>query len=519
MAFVLFVLLLGLPLTVAFYNFYWKRRHLPPGPPPLPLLGNALELGDAVDVYKVFNKWTAKYGPVFTFWLAEDPVVAITDYSLIKEMFIKDGDSYNGRYLWNHIFPYFTGIDDTHGVARTEGDEWRQLRRFSLQVMKNLGMGKSRMETELLHDIGQFSKDIEESLAKGNHEFNIIPMINQLTGSTINQLIFGYGFGKENMAQFHHLKQHLCLIEELLTLPSGQLIAALPWLRHLPVFSSAFQELDKAFVDLFGYFDVQIKKKMEEQKRTFAYGKGKPDKDRNNNQDYDCFLDAFLNEMEAAKGRWDEKIFSMQPLRQTCFDLFLAGQDSTSSTLAFLVLYVLGHPDVQRKLQEELDSVLGKEFDGEISMAHKSLLPYTNAVINETQRLCDLIPLNLNHRVTKDVVINGIKILSGTIVTPEVCCVLADEKIFPRSKEFIPERFIDSKGQLMRCDELIPFSVGGRKCLGETLARMELFLFTANFFHKFRISLADPKHPPAIFKKIPGVVVRPAEYTCRLERR
>ncbi|KAI1702541.1 cytochrome p450 domain-containing protein [Ditylenchus destructor] len=443
MALIFLVLFLCLPTIILFYNYYWKRRHLPPGPTPIPLLGNALSLANAVDAHKTFGKWAEQYGPVFTFWIAEDPVVAVTKFDLIKESFIKDADAYAGRHFFKEIFPMFTGLKGLHGVIRTEGDEWRTLRRFSLQVLRNLGMGRNKLETGILDHLTSFFHELREQIDVGISEHNLFPKIDELTGSTVNQLIFGFGFDKENVHIFHEQKRMLAQIQRESVTAGGLL---------------------------------------------------------------------------SAKGRGDDQYFSMEPLRHMCFDLFAAGEDTTSFTLEFLVLYMILHQDVQKKMQDELDHAFGDTYDGPITSAQRLKLPYTNAVINETQRHCDLVPVNLNHTTTRDVVLNGYRLPKGTIVAPELCTVLYDENIFPEPGVFRPERFLNEKGQLKKCEELIPFSVGKRQCMGESLARTELFLFTANFFYNFKVSPVDPSNPPK-FRKIAGISVKPAAYSCRIERR
>jgi hypothetical protein len=104
------ILLLVLPSFLVFYNFYWKRRGLPPGPTPLPLLGNALDLVKYAPGYKAFENWKGQFGPIYTFWLGEDPIVVLADYEVMKETFIRDGDSYTGTYLLELLNPLFTGI-------------------------------------------------------------------------------------------------------------------------------------------------------------------------------------------------------------------------------------------------------------------------------------------------------------------------------------------------------------------------------------------------------------------------
>lgn len=88
----------------------------------------------------------------------------------------------------------------------------------------------------------------------------------------------------------------------------------------------------------------------------------------------------------------------------------------------------------------------------------------------------------------RDVDVHGHLLKAGTVAVPQISCVLFDERVFQEPQRFRPERFLDASGQLRKIDELCPFSVGKRVCLGESLARMELFLFVTNIFHQFRAS-------------------------------
>ncbi|KAI1705036.1 cytochrome p450 domain-containing protein [Ditylenchus destructor] len=211
---------------------------------------------------------------------------------------------------------------------------------------------------------------------------------------------------------------------------------------------------------------------------------------------------------------WSKTYIRDDALLHFCSDLWNAGQETTSTTLSFGILYLLLDVDVQSKMQEELYAVVGS--DEKVTVAHKSRLPYTNAVVNEVQRMCNLLPQNLYHRTMRDVELNGYKLPKSTNVVPQICCVLFDEKVFPEPNRFKPERFLDQNGQLLKVEELVPFSVGKRICLGESLARMELFLFVANIFHTFKIRPVDPLNPPSS-EKLPGFTVRTKPYKVRLE--
>lgn len=109
-------------------------------------------------------------------------------------------------------------------------------------------------------------------------------------------------------------------------------------------------------------------------------------------------------------------------------------------------------------------------------------------IFQESQRGINILPLNLQHATTRDTVIDGFKIPKGTGVVAQISTVMNNEEVFPDPYTFNPDRFIDENGKLKKVDELAPFSVGKRSCPGEGLARMELFLFIANFLNRYKVS-------------------------------
>merc|ERR1712150_61215 len=170
-------------------------------------------------------------------------------------------------------------------------------------------------------------------------------------------------------------------------------------------------------------------------------------------------------------------------------DLFGAGTETTSTTLFYAFILLMRNPDVQEKVQQEIDDVIGP--DRAPSMTDRVKMPYVQACLHEIQRVADIVPFSVPHCTSEDVTFRGYNIPAGTMVMPSLYSVHRDPKVWPDPHTFDPRRFLDSEGNVRTKEELIPFSLGKRVCLGEGLARMELFLFFVSIFRKYKISVPE----------------------------
>uniref|UniRef100_A0A8C8W6D2 Uncharacterized protein n=1 Tax=Peromyscus maniculatus bairdii TaxID=230844 RepID=A0A8C8W6D2_PERMB len=204
--------------------------------------------------------------------------------------------------------------------------------------------------------------------------------------------------------------------------------------------------------------------------------------------------DAFLAEMEKAKGN-PESSFNDANLRMVVFDLFTAGMVTTSTTLSWALLLMILHPDVQSRIQQEIDEVIGQGRHPE--MADQARMPYTNAVIHEVQRFADIVPVNIPHMTSRDIEVQGFVIPKGTTLITNLSSVLKDETVWEKPLQFHPEHFLDAQGHFVKHEAFMPFSAGRRACLGEPLARMELFLFFTCLLQRFSFSVPDGQPRPS----------------------
>ena len=120
--------------------------------------------------------------------------------------------------------------------------------------------------------------------------------------------------------------------------------------------------------------------------------------------------------------------------------------------------------------------------------------------------------------MAEDVEIDGYHFPAGSMVLPQISITMNDPENFEEPHKFMPERFIDENNNLKKVDALVPFSLGKRQCLGESLARAELFLIFANLLRNFEFSCQDPANPPSL-ERVYGLTVSPKPYVCVVKKR
>ncbi|KAL7991077.1 hypothetical protein Chor_014507 [Crotalus horridus] len=141
------------------------------------------------------------------------------------------------------------------------------------------------------------------------------------------------------------------------------------------------------------------------------------------------------------------------------------------------------------KVKKEIEDVFG--FSGSISYQDRKKLPYTNAVIHETQRVKYILIAGLPRQSTKDVKMRGYLIPKGSIILPDLRSVLLDPEQWETPEEFNPNHFLDKDGKFIEREEFLPFGIGVRACVGQQLARIEIFIFLTSLLRAFRFWLPE----------------------------
>ncbi|NXJ96044.1 CP2J6 protein, partial [Corythaixoides concolor] len=437
------------------------RRRFPPGPTPYPVFGNLLQMNFHIH-HEILKKMAKIYGNVFTLWVSNVPIVVLQGFQAVKEGLTVHAEDVAGRPTSStfHI------VNHGNGVMFSNGHLWKQQRRFGLAVMRKMGVGKKDQE----HRLQEEACHLVEYLKKTNGKplDPTMPVVRSVA-NVICSVIFGHRFSEDD-ENFHRLIESIDDITAFVNSISFFIYEMFPWFaRH---FLASF----KQFVSSINIVNTLLAKELESHKE-----KGKSDE----NQD---FIDYYLGEIDKTKGV-SHATYDEENLIQSIFDLFLAGTETTATTLRWALLYMVVYPDIQEKVQKELDAVLGCSHL--ICYEDRKKLPYTNAVIHEIQRYSNIVLIALPRQSVKDTELLGFPIPKNTIILSNIDSVLSDPGKWETPHQFNPGHFLDKDGNFVNREAFLPFSIGHRVCMGELLARMELFISFSTLLQEFTFTLPE----------------------------
>nr|XP_002122620.1 cytochrome P450 2U1-like [Ciona intestinalis] len=474
------VILVGLAIYLTWH--FWNKRTPggAPGPRGLPFIGAITSIRKHPE--HAMMKWNQQYGPVCMVRLGFKDILLLGSYEAAHEALVKSPDFANRPPA--HSIEVIAG---GKGIVMIPfGPFHQEQRRFGLNALREHGMGRRALEPTVHLCAQELCERIEEY---GSKPFNLDNEVYQSVSSIISRLVFGHDVVQENL-EFR--KMIFQMIEpNKLNILAG-ILAFAPYLKHLPFFSEIHRKNKEFRLKM----ESSIRKEIEEHMET---------RDRKEPRDY---IDSFLNEMEKSNQvpkaeamtptdedepntkneEWKQySSFTQNQLIAMVRDLFMAGTDTTSSTTCWIILFLCRYPEVQRKMQEEVDQVLGSNGVPKMALAEK--MPYTRAVIQEIARMRPTLPLSVPHCTTQDTMMMGYKIPKDTIVLTNIWGIHHDEKLWKNPYDFNPERHLDSNGNFVKSSNIMQFNIGLRSCLGQQLAKMELFLLTTSLCRHFSFSV------------------------------
>ncbi|XP_067153122.1 cytochrome P450 2U1 [Apteryx mantelli] len=495
-------------LAVCWLGCYWLLRRprppagLPPGPAPWPLVGNfafallpppllrkwVLEAGGGRKGCPVFSPHvfltglSEIYGSIFRLFVGSRPFIVLNTFEAVREALVHKAEVFSDR----PTVPIVLIITRKKGVIFAPyGPVWKQQRKFSLSTLRHFGVGRHSLEPKIIEEL-KFIK--EEMLKHGKDSFNPFPIIRNAVSNVICSMTFGKRFNYEDI-EFKTMLKNMARALELSVNSSMILVNICPWLYYLPF--GPFRELRQTELDITAF----LKKIIAQHRDTL---------DAANPRD---FIDMYFLHAEEEKNK--ESSFNDDYLFFIIGDLFIAGTDTTSNTLLWCLLYMSLYPEVQEKVHAEIEAVLGR--DKVPSLAHKAQMPFTEATIMEVQRMTAVVPLSIPRMASETAVLQGYTIPKGSVIVPNLWSVHRDPNIWEKPDDFQPTRFLDENGELIKKEAFIPFGMGKRVCMGEQLAKMELFLIFASLMQSFTFLYPENATKPSMEGRF-GLTLAPCPF-------
>uniref|UniRef100_A0ABI8ALA2 Cytochrome P450 family 2 subfamily F member 1 n=1 Tax=Felis catus TaxID=9685 RepID=A0ABI8ALA2_FELCA len=410
------------------------RGVLPPGPGPLPLLGNLLQL-ESGRLDHTLMELSGRWGPVFTVRLGRRPAVVLCGYSALRDALVLQADAFSGRGA-TAVFERFTR---GNGIVFSNRRRWLTLRNFALGALEEFRLGARTVEERILEEadclLGEFQATI-------GAPFDPRRLLDNAVSNVICSVVFGNRYGYED-PEFLRL---LDLFNDNFRIMSSR------WGEMYNIFPSLLDWLPGPHHRIFQNFtelQVFISEQIPQHQQTQQPGEPRD------------FIDCFLDQMEKEQ-KDPESHFQEETLVMTTHNLFFGGTETTSTALRYGLLILPKYPEVAAKVQ----SVVGR---------------------TRTPRLEDhnVLPLGLPRTLTRDTHLRGYFLPKGTFVIPLLVSSHQDPTQFKDPDCFNPTNFLDDKGEFQSKDAFMPFAPGKPMCLGAGLARSEIFLFLTTILQRF----------------------------------
>ena len=464
-------------------HFYFKRRNFAPGPPCVPILG-CIPFVKNFGIRTMTSSETSHFGKIVRFDFNVYCYHMINDFHLAKELFNQEAFCHRPEnFMINHIRG---NKGQSHGVINTSGQEWSQQRRFSLTKLRDFGFGRNGLDGAIQEEATQLIQDLLDKRNTGGDLY-----VDGIFSIYIVNVLWKIVASKRYDPQAAETKEMMAKL-------NMRFRTGLEWRAFIPALRPylGFGPCDKAILES----KDRIRQLIAEHETELEEGQAPRD-----------FIDIYLTEMKKPDA---SSSFHKEQLVTICLDFFDAGAETSSTTLTWALLYLALNPDVQEKCRAEIESVLGASIPVRSDMTK---LMYTTATIMEIQRLSTTVPGTLPHRTSEDLHVDGHLIPKGSNLIANITKFMLDPSVFKNPKKFDPERFI-SNGEIKKYDQFVPFGIGKRACMGESLAKHEIFIFFVMILQKLKIGVADNKPNPNPQNYTMGVTAMPRPFFINIDQ-
>lgn len=471
-----------------------QPRNSPPGPFGLPVFGNLFQLGDSPHV--ALSEMAKVYGSVFAIRLGSRKAVVLNSQDVVKEALSKRAGHFSGRpHFHNFQISSIGGRSIAFGDSGPMHDRRKKLATRALHAVfgdVNRFNALTQQETE------RMCNKLKESKCKA------LDLTDHLSHLVINfslRLVFGDDLKEDFEVALHSLILKANDFAE--NNAAINLLDFFPWLHFaLRKQCKALKASVKELMDFVrNVYNLQRHRNVTEAGVNVAAN-----------------LDRIIKDEMLSTGKFDAKNSkdaqaAAVPLDEESIvtmlaEVFGAGIETVSTTLTWGLLYILSDPELHHELQAELKREVGT--DRFLTLEDRARMPLLQATVLEALRKASVFPLSLPHCTTENSSVAGYHIPKGTTVLVNLWAVNHDPKYFPNPDTFNPYRFLGEDGQVLKEQQAfsLPFSTGGRRCLGATLAKAELFMFLGGMLQRLNLQLPSSVEAPNLNGKL-GLTLKP----------
>jgi cytochrome P450 len=444
-------IVLFLCITILLWKLVFPSSKLAiPGPRPLPLLGNTLQL-DLARPYVTTAQWTKKYGDIFKLYLGPVEVVAVSGTELLHEMCITKGKEFAGRPV---LYRMVAMIDNKDLVLGPYGERHTLLKKVFAHGLKqhNLKLLES-LALDCIHDI------VDEIVENGSDPIDPKNIIEDMLLNTVFILLMKRKPNAEKQ-ELKMLERAKVLLSEIAAfVGTAPLLDTFPWLRFFGNRTyRQIQEHKAIWNKLFSDWEEEVKEGSLS----------------------DCWFADLVTQ------KLPHNIPDRGTMLALTYDYFTAGVATTGGVVLSLLHVMVHYPEVQKRVHSEVEAI-----DTEVLLSDRDSLPYTNACLLEGLRYMSLQPF-MAHYTTVDTSLGGYQIPKGTMVMMQLWAQHHNPELWPNPFEFQPERFLKDDGSLVLPDEvprnhLFAFGGGPRLCAGDTFGMTRMFTILATLVKRFEI--------------------------------
>ncbi|KAI5669966.1 hypothetical protein M9H77_19819 [Catharanthus roseus] len=456
-------------ISYLLHEFLWmkKRKRLPPGPKPLPILGNLHLLGK--NPHQDLFHLAKKHGPIMYMQWGFVPAIIISSPEL-AEKFLKTHDL-NFASRPYHEGSWYVAHEQRNLTFAKYGPYWRNMRKLcTLELLSNFKI--NQFQSMRKRELGF----LIESLKRASSDQVVVDLSGEVSSLSANMSCLMI-FGKKYMDKDFDDRGFKDVIQELLH------IAAIPNLGDFFPFLGVLdlQGLTRRYKALGKVFDDFLERIIDEHVHQSS---NIPKQNRD-------FVDTMMSILQSGEADFE---FDRRHIKSVLIDVLIASMDTSATAVEWVFTELLRHPHYMKKLQEEIDEKVG--MNSTVEESNLDGLEYLDMVIKETFRLHPVAPLLLPHESIDDCIIDGYHIPKKSRILINTMAIGRDPMVWSEPERFFPERFVEDNVDIKGKDfRLIPFGSGRRMCPGMHLGLTVVRLVVAQLVHCFDWKLPNDMRP------------------------